>query len=177
MTPSKSDRIAISAECFPRSLKQRLLFFDRIGVIEPEAKVRWLHLKEMQYKNQDVAINLANDLEFLQKENIVIDVTPYHLMAGWLTQLSTQLERVRGDENSDDPLSMGGTLEGFYQLAGRRCARYMQDVKGLNASALLSEPLFWIEGLEESFTESSADIIEVVRGRREDPHCAGRTAR
>jgi hypothetical protein len=51
----------------------------------------------MQYKNQDVAINLANDLEFLQKENIVIDVTPYHLMAGWLTQLSTQLERVRGD--------------------------------------------------------------------------------
>jgi hypothetical protein len=62
--PSKSDRIAISTDLFPEFLKQRLLFFDRIGLFDIELLKR-------------VDRDLANDLEFLQDRNFILEAAEF----------------------------------------------------------------------------------------------------
>jgi hypothetical protein len=182
MTPLNSDRIAICGEWFPSSLKQRLLFFDRIGVFYPE----WLvALQRKRAKEgfsspwerhlawgKDVLIDFANDLEFLQNENIVFDAMPFFLrfvksharispdgsletVQDMLSAIHLELDfrddyRTFNKRNMSEVDALGLKLEGARQYQGRVCARHMQNVEGLTASLLLSEPLvipeIWQDG-------------------------------
>jgi hypothetical protein len=83
MAPSKSDRIAICGDPFPRSLKQQLLFFDRIGVFKLDQVIKTLRnldrspqkvrLRLKEPKSKIDFVGPANDMEFLQSKNIVFD--------------------------------------------------------------------------------------------------------
>jgi hypothetical protein len=70
--PISSDRIAICGEAVPDFLKQRLLFFDRIGVFELDRAIDF-------WRGGSVPglVDLANDLEFLQSRNLVFDAQPF----------------------------------------------------------------------------------------------------
>jgi hypothetical protein len=75
MTPSESDRIAICGEAsFEDSLKQRLLFFDRIGILELDRSIdHWRRGRD----RLPFFVDLANDLEFLQSRDLVFDAEPF----------------------------------------------------------------------------------------------------
>jgi hypothetical protein len=89
MTPSNLDRIAVCVELFPRSLKQRLLFFDSICVFDVEETVELLRVLATSKRTflrraagimgasgitaSEADDNSANDLEFLASKNIVFN--------------------------------------------------------------------------------------------------------
>jgi hypothetical protein len=184
MSPSNSDRIAICGELFPRSLKHRVLFFDRIGVSEIESTVRLLRL----FENDDLD-GLANDLEFLQSKDRVFEVEPFALdaeaafrrskevqpeqaadirSAAYLTR---QIERRQKQMSAAAPFNQTEVLrtlslmDSHWQFSARMCARYMQRSEGLEASAVLSSPLAIPNQMKRVYDElprTSTDLIEVV---------------
>jgi hypothetical protein len=91
MTPSSSDRIAICGNLFPFSIKQQLLFFDRIAIFGVDSTVKFLHaadqlgtaLRDKLATDRDLPdfVSLVNDLEFLQSKNIVFEAPKFRFEA------------------------------------------------------------------------------------------------
>jgi hypothetical protein len=94
MPSPNSDRVAMCGESIPSSLKQRLLFFDRIGVASLETMI-----EDLRAFNSDQANSYVNDLEFLQSKNVVFEMFPWFKPAGVSF-------RVNGERCLDDRLAM-----------------------------------------------------------------------
>jgi hypothetical protein len=184
MTISKSDRIAICGELFPGSLKQRLLFFDRIGVLGLEDTMALL--SELNVGN------LNNELDFLQTKDIVFDAGPYFTKYLEPYQTPWDNKHLLDDlERLDDITKIAFLEEG---LADRRrertyahsleahiaeflevkdaqrrslarfCARSMQQIDGLESSAVFSEPSQRLDNMKSvsGAPQPSTNVIDVV---------------
>jgi hypothetical protein len=161
MTPSKSDRIAICGEYFPSSSKQRLLFFDRIGIIQ-------LHESLISLRNvaknvslgeaaNNIANNIANDLEFLASKNIAFEPPKVR----WLSEEVSGLPKLNANRSIvatwEDLNDVSSILTALSKLSfrgrelgreeverifeARLIARSMQHSDGVEASVVRSEPL------------------------------------
>jgi DNA-binding transcriptional MerR regulator len=185
MTFSKSDRIAICGEHFPRDLKHRLLFFDRIGFNNPEDRIGGLRL----FRSEDLN-RLADDIEFLSSKNILFDAAPFiseskaadnrskyvgpedeadlrsaELVDQQRSKLAKRFEKVQEKSLTSlfsRSIKLGDALA---QFDARICARYLQHSKGREASAVLSRPLSIPNKMKRIYDElhrPSTDILEVV---------------
>src|SRR5262245_49420091 len=93
MKSPHSDRIAICGEFFPAHLKHRLLFFDRLGFHKIEAAIKFLRILEIENLN-----NLANDVEFLLKRDVLFETE------SWVTQseaLYRRSKKVKAEDEAD----------------------------------------------------------------------------
>lgn len=170
--PPNSDRIAICGEFLPVALKHHLLFFDRVGVFRPEQMVRELHKLKT-----NLAINLVNDLEFLQSRNIVFDVYDFVDFKTYLLEGRKIDDDPAGfyeqsfGEFSDNYIRGSPWLKGrdfpeaIFQLRSRASARLMQN-DGLAATAVLSKPLaaLALKVLYPSVSRKAltTDVIDIV---------------
>ena len=184
MTSPNSDRIAICGEIFPRFLKHRLLFFDRIGVSELESTVRLLRL----FERGDLG-GLANDLEFLQSKNYVFEAEPFALEAeaafrrskevqpeqaadiSSAASVARQVARQQKRMSATAALKTGEFLRTLSLIdrrllfSARMCARHMQHVKGLDACAVTSSPFVFPKKMKRAYDNiqrPSTEIIEMV---------------
>jgi hypothetical protein len=178
MTHSSSDRIAICGEVFPTSLKQRLLFFDRIGVFTPWAAKQVLNTRwDIGVRwNIDLA-SIANDMEFLQEREIAFDAMPFvpkfeggwgiapreDLMEAFYAEVIEQkLTRRPSDENAEKRDTNDFIMLGWWrQLQARLCVRHLRGLDGSEASAVLSGPLLSLTTFPGPERQST-NIIEVV---------------
>ena len=179
MTPSNSDRIAICGEFFPSFLKHRVLFFDRIGVNHIEVVLKFLRSLE----HDDLA-GVANDLEFLRRNNYVFEAQPLTIEAGravlqseevqpeqaadFISAVTVEQRFSRRRKRKSATTSASAVFDHvnlFSQFTARICARHLQHSKGLEASAVLSEPLIIPKVLKrvyDGLEQPSADVVEVV---------------
>jgi hypothetical protein len=161
MSPN-TDRIAICGEIIPTSLKHRLLFFDRIGVVDLENVYKLLATRS------ELAAE-ANDLEFLQSKNIVFAAKEVpEIMTSWplIKHASSESIELWVKNAQSDILSYMEADAQFSEMAAgvsqaigsafarlwdlkvsqmqfhaRLCALYLQCAEGLTASAVFSQPL------------------------------------
>jgi hypothetical protein len=184
MTASKSDRIAICGEQVPISIKQHLLFFDRIGVFHLKRAIAALHLwtfAEDVGLSSDQCIALSNDLEFLQSKKLVFeqesascsfDVEPGpkgkdSSKEDEEDRISTDLimnamfTRAQGKNRSGTPVDL---VEAYQLICARNSARNMQSATGLEVSAVRSRRLIVPEELRqlEAFQRPTTDVIDIV---------------
>jgi hypothetical protein len=187
--PPNSDRIAICGEVTPDFLKQRLLFFDRIGVFELDRAI--IHWRSGPEPIPGL-VDLANDLEFLQSRDLVFDAEPFlpkkFTLNGKLLPIfdedeafeelfATLILRVEFLFKLEVSRSLkkkltrdGGSLREIRryvllnarrQFEARSCARCMRRIDRLNASAVLSEPMRW-DLLTEFFSEVPRPLTHVI---------------
>lgn len=141
---TKSDRIAISGERHPSSLKQRLLFFDRIGIAEPEAEIALLRVTQ-----RAESLDLANDLEFLQSKNLLFNL-PWSLRSLDHKELVTEEEKAAAH---------------IFKAAARTWvlprARYdnMQDILRYAIGRLAVQSLSQSEAIEASVVRSAPLVL------------------
>jgi hypothetical protein len=131
---SKSDRIAICGEFGPGDLKHRLLFFDRIGVPGLETIKERLR----RHSRGDRGLALANDLEFLQSNNIVFaakEVLEIEADPAWRAIIGAPSTKSKGRRLSE------GQLE-FYAFKVSRewldasLDRFAREVRGTESKPL-----------------------------------------
>ncbi len=176
-------RIAICGEYAPDRLKHRLLFFDRIGIFEPEVLT-------MLLRSVDEA-EVANDLEFLQSNNLVFNARPVLSDAisietpseeqstdvSAASLIDAELRKVTGIFRTATKKPARLTRAKLYalysafvlldsklQFYARICARHMQRSTGEAASAVFSGPLSVPSGLAHlyKYRQSPTDVISLV---------------
>jgi hypothetical protein len=156
MSPN-TDRIAILGEARPNSLKQQLLFFDRIGFLK--GTIEWLRIYED---------DRANDIEFLQDRNIAFDAMDYGksllkpLTRGLVHDMYYNLEHA--PKLSED-IEQG--LDTMHEFIARICASEIWYGAGITASIVSSKRLRipnQIKGLE-GVQRRSTDVVDVVLGK------------
>jgi hypothetical protein len=172
MTPSKSDRIAICGELFPFSLKQRLLFFDRIGVFDLNTIHKFFHRLKT-----DAAKGFANDYEYLQAKNFVFQPElppvvfdpegPREEAADAFSAISIfktfEEERKATTKMTKRARSLQFSLLDDQRLfLARICARNMRQAMGLEASAIRWRQLNLAEKMQDEIQLQSSDVIDVV---------------
>jgi hypothetical protein len=166
-----SDRVAISGEWYPAFLKQRLLFFDRIGILNLAM------YSNGSVFNTGIGQGLANELEFLLKRNVIFDALPYvpryeegeqippedtsdsFAFSLVNSAIQEELNNLGGNQELDEYLVM---LESTLQLRARLCAREIQRSRRIETSALISGPLIVPKGMKDLFRLPLANITEVV---------------
>jgi len=162
MSP-KFDRIAVSAESFPRSLKQQLLFFDRVGYDTLENLIAFLH----GFKHY-----LANDLEFLRDRGVIFDLIPFQ-MKGAKGELTTaELEAYQDQlmpivEHLSKLVSegvKGANRSQLSEVMARMSVVHMRLAMGLDVSVVSSKPLTLPQEIITTLggREISTDVIDVV---------------
>ena len=167
MSPN-SGRIAICGEILPHSLKHDLLFFDRIGIFDLELKVKELRKRRRDANAEGKA--LANDLEFLQGQDIVFSA-PLPLFEEQLesNECEEEIAKFIDKMHSEPPIGCIRPTE--YQLHdslqlffARLSARSWQHSEGLEFefSALRSTPLPKEVQQLLGFQGPSANVIDVV---------------
>lgn len=181
MPSPNSDRIAICGEFIPRFLKQRLLFFDRIGIEGAGSIAELLSLFGQEDSN-----NIANELEFLSERDVIFDARPFideseELLAQSAEVAPEDVADLRSGEliarriskkdfgqyiaNPKSFPRLVRLLNPLAQFWARRCARHLERSKGLEVSVLLSGPLLVPNKMKrayEKLQQPPTDLIEVV---------------
>jgi hypothetical protein len=204
MTPLKSDRIALCGGNLPEEfLKQRLLFFDRIGIFELDRTIdQWRSGGRGRIPG---LVEAANELDFLRSRGFVFDAEPFlekytvherirpflktyadalnaeeslsrlreisddlgvalkDAMAFVILKLEYYMRLQRKRKKEKDWVELYFLLNARRQFEARWCARCMQRIDGLEASAVLSQQPRW-DYLEEMIEapRPSTNVVDVV---------------
>ncbi len=181
MSPQSDSRIGVPGEYFPVSLKQLLLFFDKLAIFDLEGKIEILR----SWK-QDQGTALANDLEFLKSKQIVFQPGPFYqtgkdlllsfapdiddfmnVAAFLIRELELESE-AKKKEKDRDFAKFFVTLNSQSQFHARLYAKHLQRSEAASASVILSTPLIFPEGVKSSSDRSgptSTNVIDVILKR------------